>query len=188
MLPVLALLGGLLVDQQCAVDECSLGLRNVTKVEIAKIEPVAVVGHWTWGGGFTGHELYVFDDRTYLATEWGCVQPKTIRDKGTWAIVDGALILTRDSDVTWPLRRFGNRRYAALRFGEEVRLFGLDGSLSLLALMVGGNRGKPEATEAAKQLSLAHAKTPPAVSWQRVKADLLKRAWNPSYFAGAREP
>jgi hypothetical protein len=170
------------------VEECLARLRTFAQIEVAQIEPHGVFGHWTKGGYLAGDEIYAFTDYTYLVTEWGCLLPETIRDKGSWAIVDGILILTPDPDVTWPLRRFGNRRYVPLRFGDEIRLFGLDGSLSLLARMVGTDMVLPAGLELVRDVSYAHSEAWEPEAWRRVKRELLKTAWRPSYFAGDGAP
>src|SRR5947209_19022113 len=44
----------------------------------------------------SGNDLYLFPDGSYLYSEWGDLEPVTIRDKGTWAFSDGAVKLVSD--------------------------------------------------------------------------------------------
>jgi hypothetical protein len=75
-----------------------------------------------------------------------------------------------------------------LRFESDVRLFGLDGSLALLAEILGAKVALAEPTEVARQLSLAQSEASKPISWRRAKAALLKAAWKPSYFAAEKTP
>jgi hypothetical protein len=135
----------------------------------------------------TGRELYLFEDGSYIATEWGCLQPETIHDKGRWTLEASVLRFEPDSDVTWKLERGSNRRYALLRVDEEVRLFGLDWSLEAFEdLAADRSVGTPE--ELLEALSLSPAERWKGDQGRRRKADLLKTAWDPTYYQPSDEP
>jgi hypothetical protein len=164
-------------DVPCQVDECLRRVRERAKVTLAPVDAPALAGHWTHRPGLTGSELYLFEDGTYFYTEWGCVHPETIHDKGRWRLDSSILDLTADQEVTWPLSRLGNRRYAALRVDGVVRLFGLDGSLRFFERF-----GVDQPADLLKFLSFSQATRWDGDKGSRTKAELLKAAWNPSYF------
>jgi hypothetical protein len=151
-------------------------LNTRVAVQLAQVEPSAIAGHWRRGGGFAGGELYLFEDRVYIATEWGCVQPETIYDKGQWSLENGVVELKVDPDGTWG-DRGRDRRYAVLQMKDGVRLFGLDHSLHFLE-----KHGRADPSAWLDAFALSRAETWKAGQGDRIKADLLKWAWSPSYF------
>src|SRR6266478_8010109 len=52
-------------------------------------------------GALSGSDLYLFPDGTYIYCEWADIEPVTIYDKGTWALVEGLVGLKSDQEVNW---------------------------------------------------------------------------------------
>lgn len=82
---------------------------------------------------FTGSELYLFPDQSYVYTEWGCELPETIYDKGTWSYTKGLILLK--SDGTIPGAKYlVDRTYVPIIYKTEsapqLRLVGIEESLS----------------------------------------------------------
>lgn len=129
----------------------------------------------------SGRTLYLFPDQTYVYCEWGDLLDETVYDKGKWRVHDGQIKLNSDPDVTWSER--GQRVYVVVRRlnrPAEVLLVGVDWDLPQL-----------EASEASRAefrlllhsyLRLEHLDRTTSVL---VKRDLLRRAWNPSFFTSA---
>jgi hypothetical protein len=164
-------------EQPCQVDDCLSRLRARVEIQLALVEAPVLAGHWTEGPGLTGGELYLFEDGTYISTEWGCVLPETIQDKGHWKLDASVLNLEPDSDVTWSLQRGSNRRYAVLSLGGTMRLLGLDWSLEVFEELAAD-----EPNEWLEVLSLSQAKRWKGTQGRRRKAELLKMAWRPTYY------
>lgn len=168
-------------DEPCGLEDCLSRLRARVEVQIAAVEAPELVGQWTEGPGLTGGELYLFEDGTYISTEWGCLLPETIQDKGQWRLVESVLLFEPGPDVTWKLQRGGNRRYLALNLGGSVRLFGLDWSLEALEDLVADKTlGPPE--ELLEVLLLSRAERWQGDQGNLKRADLLKSAWRPDVY------
>jgi hypothetical protein len=174
---VVALLAAAPDETRLATADSLRRLSARLPVQLARVEAPAIVGHWGRGGGLTGGELYLFEDGVYIATEWGCVQPETIHDKGRWSLENGVVELEADADVTWGARGL-DRRYAVLQMKDAVRLFGLDRSLRFME-----EHGGTEPSAWVDALALSRAATWKVGEGNRAKAGLLERAWRPSYFA-----
>src|SRR5262245_47282297 len=136
VLAALLLASVLGTEQPCQVDDCLSRLRARVEIQLALVQAPVVADLWTEGPGLTGGELYLFEDGTYISTEWGCILPETIQDKGHWKLDASVLSLEPDSDVTWSLQRGNNRRYVVLSLGGTLRLLGLDWSLEAFEELV----------------------------------------------------
>ena len=141
-----------------------------------------LVGTWSSGGGLGGSFLYLFDDQSYIFTMWADIMPETVYHKGTWQIVDRVLTLAVDPDVTWD--RPSDFRFLVYqtRGTTAVRLLGLDRKLRHLEQAIREMPGQNDL--ALKAFSFSRTG-----GWQpgegaRRKADIMKRCWNPDYFAG----
>ena len=83
--------------------------RLQAKVKVAAIgemTPAQLAGKYSnptkrFQFGLTGNDLYLFADGTYIYDEWGDVEPRVIRDKGTWRVADAFVNLKSDSKITW---------------------------------------------------------------------------------------
>lgn len=172
----------------------SRGLRRLqakVAVEAANARPSELAGRYSSTPQelrrltvpFTGSDLYLFPDGTYIYTEWGCLEPQTIYDKGEWKLAEGLLILSSDPDVKWPTileRRSLIIRRA--RLPHEIIVVGLERRLryfekhakkdpEFMLLLVGLVRDEVFSEESA-------AKT---------RAMLLEEAWRPEYFQSDKE-
>jgi hypothetical protein len=83
--------------------------RLQAKVKVAAIgemTPAQLAGKYSnptkrFQFGLTGNDLYLFADGTYIYDEWGDVEPRVIRDEGTWRVADTFVNLKSDSNITW---------------------------------------------------------------------------------------
>lgn len=170
----------------CELDDCLSRVRAVVDVSLAAADAPALVGQWTEGSGLTGGELYLFDDGTYMSTEWGCVQPETIQDMGRWTVDESVLQFEPAPEVTWALPRGGNRRYVTLEIGGAVRLLGLDWSVHALEdLAADLELSTPK--EILDVLALSRAERWQGDGGELKKAELLKTAWRPEFYLEGAE-
>jgi len=127
---------------------------------------------------FSGNELYLFPDRSYIDLFWSDIPPRTIQDKGHWVVSDGGIDLTSDSEVTWsPVTE---RRYLLLRrhsHPQEILAIGVKhdipyfeknaGSYPEFQLLIGSKTRIAE-------ISLK--------STARLKQKLMREAWRPDFY------
>jgi hypothetical protein len=165
---------------RCEPADCLRRIEARVAVELVVAQENAIVGMWSQGDGLSGSKLYLFEERSYIYTEWADIEPETIYDKGHWTTGRGALNLVPDSDVTW-VRPF-SRRYLTLRSPRlaGTLLFGIDREIELFERLVGD-----EPAEAMTWLRLSSLRR--QHGWAvgeslRVKADLMERSWRPDYF------
>jgi hypothetical protein len=133
-----------------------------------------------WGGGsLSGDELHLFPDGTYVYCEWADVEPMTIYDKGAWHVSGKTVTLSSDPEIKWDPN--AGREFLLLRREtrtREVLLVGLkdgidyfekeaDAEPEFMLLLVGLLRVHKYDQRDARQ----------------TKAELMKRAWRPEYFA-----
>jgi hypothetical protein len=120
----------------CSLEDCLKRITSRVPVVTVELGAPDFVGVWSNGGGLSGAYLYVFDDSSYIATEWADILPETIFHKGTWRVVDGVVVLFLDADVTW--REPGDRRFVLFRTKAkpDQLLFGLDFALHLFERLV----------------------------------------------------
>ena len=130
------------------------------------------------GPFLSGRDLYLFPDGTYIYCEWADIEPITVNDKGTWALVADRVVLTSDRDISW--KPHIDREYVAVRRPfqcDEVLLVGTDYELSyfekeaerdpvLMLLIVGKKRVKPLNQ----------------VESSKLRQRLMQSAWRPKYF------
>jgi hypothetical protein len=173
-------------ERPCDLEVCLNRLRARVEVQLASVVDSELIGHWTEGPGLTGGELYLFGDGTYVSTDWGCMLPETIHDKGRWKVTAGVLAFEPDRDVTWKLQRGGNRRYVALRLGADVRLFGLDGSLEAFEDLT-DSWPADEPGVWLDGLSLSMAERWKGAEGSLRQAELLKTAWRPESYGQVDE-
>jgi hypothetical protein len=150
---------------------------NAKTVELAN---AALVGQWTEAAGLSGSELYLFEDHTFIHTEWADIMPETVSDKGRWVFVGGVLTMSPDAEVTWKTRN--DRRYVALRQGRDQTdlLLGLERAFAYVSYMA------DEPKEISKHVRLAsrtRRATWKSAESEGIKAALMKRAWRPDWHA-----
>ena len=168
----------------CSVADCLKRLASVVRVEAVSPASAELFGTWSFGGGLGGSFLYLFEDQTYIHTEWADVMSETVEHKGTWQVADRLLVLALDSDVTWDRPR--DLRFLVYRAKgvAHVRLLGLDRMLGFLEQSIREISGHND-------LALKAASFSRRRGWQpgegaRRKADIMKRCWNPDYFASSK--
>ena len=132
------------------------------------------------GSPMTGDHLYLFPDGSYLYTEWGCLLPETIADKGTWAFADGRIKLASDQTVSQKQARRdrtffplsvevgGTRQLFVLGFPRDYHYF----------------REHTAPPNDFMFLLCARARIAvfSASDAAATKARLMKTAWNPNFF------
>lgn len=62
---------------------------------------------------FSGEDLYLFPDGSYIYLFWSDIPPATIQDKGHWVVSKGQVRLASDPDITW--NPGADRRYLLVR-------------------------------------------------------------------------
>lgn len=132
------------------------------------------------GPSLTGDHLYLFPDMSYLYTEWGCLMPETIADRGTWRFGAGCITLDSDKSVSQKHARH-DRSFVAL----SVELHGVR-QLFLLGLprayaYFREHTSPPDdfMFHICSRWRIAQFTESDAPS---TKARLMKTAWNPSFF------
>ena len=170
--------------QACSVTDCLKRLASIERVKPVSPAAADLVGTWSVGGGLSGSLLYLFEDQTYIFTEWADIMPETVYHKGTWQVVDSLVSLTVDADVTW--ERPGDFRFLVYQAtgAAAVRLLGLDRMLGILESVIREMPGHND-------LALKAASFGRRSGWKpgealRRKADIMKRCWNPQYYAGPK--
>ena len=132
------------------------------------------------GPPLTGDHLYLFPDGSYLYTEWGCLLPETIADKGTWTFVASRIKLESDKTVSQKHARH-DRTFIPLTI--EIR-----GSRQLFILGIprGYTYFREHTTPSddfmfliCAQARIAELSASEAAS---TKARLMKTGWNPDFF------
>jgi hypothetical protein len=159
------------------------------KLASENLPPGVVAGHYTEHGpeaekraGPTlgGNELYLFPDGSYLSTEWGCLLPETIADRGLWSYRAGYVELASDHSVS-ARETLRERRYAVLEYRVGVeqgyRLMGIEKDLEYFSAHA----------SAADDFMLLLCSKVQVESFDlqkgtALKAKLLRTAWNPDFF------
>jgi hypothetical protein len=153
------------------------------------VEPVVpssavVPGKYGHPGGFSGRELHLFSDGTYVYTQWACVMPLSIYDKGTWVVSEFRLTLMPDADVTWTPDI--DREYVMLRRAAKDELL-LLGTVRARRRLKAALQAKPrDREEAFPFATLPRATKYSAGTDLTLKADLLRHAWHPERFASGQ--
>jgi hypothetical protein len=168
-------------EATCQPKEC---LRAIQRhAALAAVEPRAgeMVGIWSRGSGLAGRLLYVFEDGSYLHTEWADVMAETVSDKGRWRVADGVVLLTSDAEVTWPVH--WDQRYLVLSSKGVVDpfLFGLDRSMAAFRHFL-SMPSEFSADDAVQAICLRRTPWKPAQA-EQTRMRLLSEAWHPEWFA-----
>jgi len=126
----------------------------------------------------SGNDLYLFADGTYIYDEWADIEPLVIRDKGTWSVADGLVVLKSDPEVTWDAD--AERKYTAVHRqsrSDEILLIGTGRALSNFEEE---SKDQPETElmvvckERSRTISRKHTST--------IKEKLMRESWRPEYF------
>ena len=151
-----------------------------TPATLARVSEKDMAGTWSHGGPFGGSHLYLFEDHTYIYTEWADILRETIYDRGTWRARSGMLALAPGPSVTWTPA--SDRRYLIVQPpGGRVLLLGVDFGLAPFVCL-----SAKEPSKAPTWLEVAaHG---PRKPWRkgeaaRVRARLAKESWRPCFFA-----
>jgi hypothetical protein len=169
----------------CSADECLRRLNVLTAVVEVSVSDASLSGRYAGGDRLlSGRDLYLFDDRTFIYSEWADVLRETIFDMGTWALEGRVLVFKSDSGVTWRRRiRFDHRAMAIRVAGGEPDfiLIGVDQELALIErALKETDPGTPEDYLRVFGFKRKSSWTPTEAS--EVKARLLKDAWRPEFF------
>ncbi len=156
---------------------------------ISGVPASAIAGHYSshpkelGRSALSGNDFYLFPDGSYLYLEWGDVEPRTVRDKGTWTFSSGELQLKSDPDVTWDPG--AGRTYLVVHRESkptEVLLIGLGRALSYF---------EEKADDDPNYMLLLVAKTRTESFHQksaaRIKTRLMREAWKPEYFRASEK-
>jgi len=171
---------GVALTQQSPLDRLQA---KVQVVAAGEMTPQQMAGKYShpgkeYGGALSGNDINLFQDGTYIYDEWADVEPLTVRDKGTWKLADGLVVLTSDRDVTWDPDV--DRKYVAVhRISKphEVLLVGTGRDLSYF---------EENAKDGPESLLLVVAKerstTFRDVDTAKTKKQLMRESWRPEYF------
>ena len=168
----------------CPVPDCLKRLASIERVKLGSPTSGELVGTWSFGGELGGSFLYLFEDQTYIFTEWADIMPETVYHKGTWQVVDSVITLAVDADVTWD--RPSDFRFLVYQAtgAAGVRLLGLDRMLTILEQSIRDMPGHNDLALKAASFSRRSGRKPGESS--RRKADIMKKCWNPDYYAGPK--
>jgi len=128
--------------------------------------------------GLSGNDLYLFADGTYIYDEWADVEPVVIRDKGTWKVADGLVVLQSDSEVIWDPD--AERKYMAVHRQSRPNEILLIGTGRALSNFEEDSKDDPE-TELMvvckeRSRTIARRQIP------TLKEKLMRESWRPEYF------
>jgi hypothetical protein len=163
--------------------------RLQSKVEVAalgEMTPAQLAGKYSnptkrFQFGLTGNDLYLFADGTYIYDEWGDVEPRVIRDKGTWRVADAFVNLKSDSKITWDPDV--ERKYIVvhrLSRPNEILLVGTSRNLSHFEE---NSKNDPE-TEL-MIICKERLRTITGKQTIKIKEQLMRESWRPEYFRKA---
>lgn len=145
---------------------------------------LTVAGHYASNHRLTGEDLYLFPNGRFLYLEWGCVEPRTIHDRGWWAVRDGFVELS--SDGTIPGEN-GPRdaRYLALAAGASAQptmLMGLGWKYQYFCRHAAGSGGGgPDFM--LTLCTTTRVKSIPPSSGPALYRKIMRESWRPAYFA-----
>ena len=129
-------------------------------------------------GGLSGNDLYLFPDESYIYDEWADIEPLVIRDKGTWTIADGLVVLKSDSEITWDPDV--ERKYIAVQRQsrpDEILLIGTGKALSNFE-EESNDQPDIELMVVCKERS----RTITRKQTSTIKEKLMRESWQPEYF------
>lgn len=163
--------------------------RVQAKVRVASVRemtPAQLAGKYSnptrqFQFGLTGDDLYLFADGTYIYDEWGDVEPRAIRDKGTWRVADGFVNLKSDSEITW--NPHVERAYIAIRRlsrPSEILLVGTGRDLSDFE-----ENYKDDPETELMIICKERLGTITGKQTTKIKEQLMRESWRPEYFRKA---
>ncbi len=168
----------------CTPNECLLTIQEHAAVTLAEAKHDELVGIWSQGGGLAGSILYLFQDGTYIYTEWADVMAEMIYDKGKWQAIGGVVTLSSDPEVTWRVE--GDQRYLALvrgGSGERV-LFGIDRGMAAFRQFV-SQKTEYSGADWVRAIGLRRTPWKPAQPGQ-TRRRLLTHAWHPEWHMNSK--
>ncbi len=156
---------------------------KVQVLAVSEITPQRLAGKYSdptkeFQPGLSGNDLCLFPDETYIYDEWADIEPLAVRDKGTWKLTDGLVVLTSDSDVTWDPD--AERKYVAVRRRSrphEILLLGIGRHLSYFEEKA-NDSPEIELLVVAKERLKTFSGAPAA----KMKSKLMRESWRPEYF------
>ena len=133
------------------------------------------------GTSLSEEYLYLFPDRTYIYCEWSDVEPVTVRDKGTWKLREGLIVLQSDQEIRWDPG--AEREYVAVQRAHhqsEILLIGTKDALTYFEKNAADEPGIELLVVAMKRSRRFSGETA-----SRVKTALMRESWRPDYFRDA---
>ena len=129
---------------------------------------------------FSGNDLYLFPDGSYIDLFWSDVPPPTIQDKGHWVVSEGEVRLTSDSDVNWAA--VTERRYLLIRrrsHPQEILAVGLERDIPNFEK----NASRDPEFQLLIRSKMQISRISPKDSVQ-LKQKLMRDAWRPDFYTG----
>jgi hypothetical protein len=127
----------------------------------------------------SGDDLYLFPDGSYVYLVWSDIPPETIQDKGQWAVSEGEVRLTSDSDITWRAR--AERRYLLVRrrsHPQEILAIGVERDIPYFEK----NADRDPEFQLLIGSKMQISRISPKESAQ-LKEKLMHDAWRPDFYA-----
>jgi hypothetical protein len=155
---------------------------KVRVVAVSKITPEPLARKYSspaiLKAALSGDDLHLFPDGTYIYEEWADVEPLTGRDKGSWKLADGLVVLTSDGDLTWDPH--AERKYIAVPRASKPHEVLLVGSARDLSYFEKNGEGGAETMllVVAKERSRTFRDRDAATT----KKQLMREPWHPEYF------
>jgi len=160
-------------------------IRPHVPVTETAVAPLTFAGRYATSDPWAGSELHVFPDGTYIYAQWGCEEPHSVYDKGTWRLDGSRLSLASDPEVVWDAHL--DREFVTIRreAKTDVLLMGTVRAAARFKSMVDRHRQvDPDLILALTALQRTEQYDPSRGS--DVKAALLKSAWRPEQFGAGR--
>lgn len=161
-------------------------LREINRRGLKKPVVVArpLAGHYASSFGLTGDDLYLFPEGRYLYLEWGCLEPRTIHDRGWWSVRDGFVELASDGKLP---SKDGPRdsRYLALVIGNATRsvmLLGAGWDYQYFCRHAAGSGGSGPDFMLTLCTKTRVEAIPPA-GRSALYRKLMRESWRPAYFS-----
>lgn len=143
-----------------------------------------VAGHYASNHRLTGDDLYLFPNGRFLYLQWGCVEPRTIYDRGWWSVRDGFVELTSDGKIPG---EYGPRDslYLALATGDAnqpTMLMGAGWDYRYFCGHAAGSSGNG-ADFMLTLCTKTRVKSIPPADGAALYRKLMRESWRPAYFA-----
>jgi hypothetical protein len=179
--PLLTQLSPAGLPPPCELSDCLKRINAAVSITVLDASQRDLVGPWSSGAGLSGVYLYLFEDGSYIYTEWADILPETIYDKGHWRVVDGVVALSSDADVNWE-RPGREGRFLIFRItgAREQLLLGLDFRFAIFESVV--HETPRNASGYLRAASLARRRQWKPGDGEREKKRLMKDCWSPEYF------